>query len=287
MMPISMTIGIIFYNTLSALSFLTPALIFAMLFINYCNISLNEIKITRLHFILVSIQVFGSIIAYLALVPFSSLIAEGTLICILAPTATSAIVITGMLGGNTKSLVSFSLLSNLSVVIVAPVVFAAIGDSPDSSILQSAFSIFLRIFIMLLLPFILSLLIKKLIPTVHGFIRKKQSFSFYLWNVALIIVTAKTVLFILNQDAKNYHIELLIVLSSLFVCVLQFVLGKAFGKRYQDTIAGGQGLGQKNTVLAIWMSQTYLNPISSIGAGAYVLWQNIINSYQVWKRKKN
>ena len=52
-------------------------------------------------------------------------------------------------------------------------------------------------------------------------------------------------------------------------------------------ISGGQALGQKNTVLAIWMAYTYLNPLSSVGPGSYVLWQNIINSYQLWKKRKN
>jgi BASS family bile acid:Na+ symporter len=51
-------------------------------------------------------------------------------------------------------------------------------------------------------------------------------------------------------------------------------------------VAGGQGLGQKNTVLAIWMAQTFLNPISSIAPGAYVLWQNMFNSWQVWRARK-
>ena len=40
-------------------------------------------------------------------------------------------------------------------------------------------------------------------------------------------------------------------------------------------------MGQKNTILAIWMSQAYLNPIASVGPASYVLWQNIINSYQI------
>ena len=47
--------------------------------------------------------------------------------------------------------------------------------------------------------------------------------------------------------------------------------------------------GYKRTawVLAIWMAYTYLNPLSSVGPGSYVLWQNIINSYQLWKKRKN
>ena len=54
-----------------------------------------------------------------------------------------------------------------------------------------------------------------------------------------------------------------------------------------DRISAGQALGQKNTVLAIWMAVTYLNPLSSVGPGSYVVWQNIFNSYQLWKKRKS
>ena len=56
---------------------------------------------------------------------------------------------------------------------------------------------------------------------------------------------------------------------------------------YSDRISAGQALGQKNTVLAIWMAYTYLDPLSSVGPGSYVLWQNLFNSYQLWKKRKN
>ena len=62
---------------------------------------------------------------------------------------------------------------------------------------------------------------------------------------------------------------------------------KTIGSVYNDRISGGQALGQKNTILAIWMAHTYLNPLSSVAPGSYVLWQNIINSYQLWKKRKN
>ena len=58
------------------------------------------------------------------------------------------------------------------------------------------------------------------------------------------------------------------------------------GTRYSDRISAGQALGQKNTVLAIWMAYTYLDPLSSVGPGSYVLWQNLFNSYQLWKKRK-
>jgi len=42
----------------------------------------------------------------------------------------------------------------------------------------------------------------------------------------------------------------------------------------------------KNTVLAVWMAQSFLDPISSIAPTAYIVWQNFVNSYQIWKKDK-
>ena len=97
----------------------------------------------------------------------------------------------------------------------------------------------------------------------------------------------RTAAFIIDQGSENVREEILIALFSLAACSTQFLLGKVIGQRYNDRIAGGQALGQKNTVLAIWMALTYVHPIASIGPASYVVWQNIINSYQLWKKRKN
>ena len=75
-------------------------------------------------------------------------------------------------------------------------------------------------------------------------------------------------------------------IGGLLACVIQFLLGKRIGSAYHDRISAGQALGQKNTVLAIWMASTYLHPLATIAPGSYVLWQNIVNSYQLWKKRK-
>ncbi|MDD2603048.1 MAG: transporter, partial [Prevotella sp.] len=46
-------------------------------------------------------------------------------------------------------------------------------------------------------------------------------------------------------------------------------------------------LGQKNTSFAIWVATAFLNPLSSVGPGCYILWQNIINSVEIWIARKN
>jgi BASS family bile acid:Na+ symporter len=63
------------------------------------------------------------------------------------------------------------------------------------------------------------------------------------------------------------------------------VFGYYYGKRFKDELACSQYMGQKNTILAIWMAQTFLNPIASIAPAAYVLWQNFVNTYQLWRKK--
>lgn len=285
MMPVSMVIGILFYPTLSKLGFLMPYLIFGMLFITYTNLSLRDIRFTRMHAILLTIQLAGSIGVYYVLHFYDIVVAQGAMICILAPTATSAVVITSMLGGNIASLTAYSLLCNIAVAISAPIIFSIIGGNSNIPFWNEVWQIAQRVFVLLVLPFILSILISKVSPLAHRKIRRVQPLSFYLWNMALITATARMVQFLAQEGSTHFTTALLISLSALIICILQFYLGRKIGRKYNDTIAGGQGLGQKNTILSIWMAQTYLNPISSIGPGTYILWQNIINSYQVWAKQ--
>ena len=287
MMPIAMTTGIVFYRYVGQLSFLTPYLIVLMLFITYCNISFSDLRFSRLHLWLILIQLVGSIGVYLLLLPVHPLLAQGAMICILAPTATSAPVIAGMLGGNVASLTTYTLLCNLVIVVAAPVIFAFVGEVDASSFMVSLWVVFQKVFLLLLTPFFAALLLKKLLPRVHYQIQKAKSVSFYLWSMALVIITGKTVQFITEQDSSNYTVEIGISVAAFIICIAQFFTGRRLGHVYDDTVAGGQGLGQKNTILAIWMAQTFLNPVSSIGPGTYELWRNLVNSYQVWCNRKN
>lgn len=287
MMPIAMLTGIIFYPFFSQFAFLTPYLLFVMLFLTYLNLSLRSIHITKLHTYLIVIQIVGSILIYFLLNPFNGIVAQSAMICVLAPTATSAPVITRMLKGNVESLITYSLLCNITVAVFAPIFFSWMGTNSELSFFESFLNIGKQVAGILILPLILALLCKKIFHNTFSKAALFSNISFTLWSIALIIVTAKIVNFILIQDSKNFTTECIIAICSLLICILQFITGRKIGRKFNDTIAGGQGLGQKNTVLAIWMAQTYLNPISSLGPGMYVLWQNIVNSYQVWRKRKN
>lgn len=286
MLPIAMCTGILFYKFFTQLSVLTPYLIFAMLFITYCKLSIKEIRFEKFHFYLLAIQLFGSIAVYAAIAWLNPLVAQGAMICVLAPTATSAAVITGMLGGSIASLTAYSILSNLCVAIFAPIIFSFIGMHSDITFFQSFCLILKEIFPLLILPLAFAFVLEKIAPPVKSKIQSLHSWSFYLWALALTIVVAETVSFVIRQTSANYAIELCMAACTFFICIGQFLIGRKIGRRYDQTVTGGQGLGQKNTVLTIWMALSYLDPISSIGPGAYVLWQNMVNSYQLWRKQR-
>lgn len=286
MMPFTMTIGALFYPFFSRFDFLTPYLIFLMLFFTYCGISVRSIRFSKLHLWLILIQIFGSIGLYLLLKNIDNTLAQAGLICLLAPTATSAVVITSMLKGNAASLTAYTLLSNFTVVAMAPFLFTFWGTNTNVPFWSSFSLIALWVSVLLLGPLLLSVFLRKISPSITVAIQKRSIVSFYIWVIALAIVTAKIVKFIIVKGIAHLELEIAIALLAMIICLCQFIIGKTLGSRYNDRISGGQGLGQKNTILAIWLAQTYLNPLASLGPGTYILWQNIVNSWQVWKKRK-
>ena len=288
MLPIAMVVGVVFYKQLAVFAPLIPYFLFVMLFITYSRVLLRDIRLTKFHYILLSIQYAGSILVYLLFFKFNTTLAQAAMICVLAPTAASAPVITGILGGNISTIAAFSFISNLSIGLLSPLFLAAIGDSSVESIafIPSVLLIFKKVIPVLVVPFVLALVLEKTSPKLHNIVRSSQILSFYLWAVALTIVIGRVTMFISIQDSSSYLLEIIIASTTLLICLMQFWFGRRIGSRFNRTVSGGQALGQKNTILAIWLTQTYLNPIASIGPGAYVIWQNLVNSYQLWRKQR-
>jgi len=262
-----------------------------MLLLTFCKLSPRDIHIRAAHIWLLLVQLLGSLLVYGIVWLFHPVVAQGALICVLVPTATAAAVITGMLGGNVAFLTSYLLVCNVGVAIVAPALFPLIGPHSEMNFIMTFLFICRQVAPVLLMPLFVAWGIRYFLPKVQEILLKYNKASFYLWAFALIVVTGSTVNFLIKQQNPDYSIEISLALVSLVICVGQFLLGRKIGKYYGDAISAGQGLGQKNTILAIWMAQTFLNPISSVAPAAYVLWQNIINSYQLYlkgkKEKKN
>ena len=281
-MPISLLGGAIFYKWMGYVTFLSPYLIFAMLFITYCRLSPKEIRPGRFDWYLLLIQTAISGIAYALLFWWNHTLAEGVFICVYIPTATAAPVITSILGGDIKKVVTYSLVSNLFVALTGPVILAAMGDHKEMTFSHSFYLILAQVVPLLTIPLLSAFALQYVWPKMHEKVASHQQLSFYIWAVSLFIIVGSCVSFAINAwTPEKTSLMIYLTVGAGAVCIIQYFIGRRFGKYFGDIIAGGQALMQKNTVLGVWLALAYMNPIASIGPAAYILMQNIINSWQI------
>lgn len=275
-------------NTVSG--HLIPALLFVMLFITFCKVSPKDMKLRKWHVWLALFQIVSCIAIAVPLHFYPDFayaeLAEGAMVCIICPTATAAAVITGKLGGSETSLTTYTILSNLVAALVIPAVFPLVEAHEHLSFLGQFAMILRKVFPLLIFPFIAALILRRFFPKAHAAVVKYcGNLAFYLWAFSLIMVIGQALRSLVNSDVSA-HVKWLLAAVGLAVCVVQFILGKSVGGHYGERISAGQGLGQKNTVFAIWAAVTYLSPVVSIAPSSYILWQNLINSWQLWKKRK-
>lgn len=286
-LPIAMIAGFVAHELATSVAFLTPYLLFAMLLVSYCKLDIRSLRVTPMYLWMLAVQFVLAWVVYGLVSLYDPIVAQGAFICLFCPTATSAPVVAAMLGGNLSLLVGYSLLCNMLVAFTAPIFFSLVGVHTELAFFDSVMIICKQVLPLLLLPLLLAVLMQRYAPRLHNAVRNRPSISFYLWVVALFIVVGKSVGFVMMQPLSSLPQEIALALLALVCCVAQFVIGRKIGARYGDRVSGAQGLGQKNTVLAIWMALTYLHPIASIAPASYVIWQNIINSGQIMRKEQS
>ena len=284
-MPISMVIGVLLYYPITMFdewsgAISTPLLIFLMLFCTFCRVSIREMKPTMLHLWLMVAQVVATFVVYALLRPFGDTVAQGGMICALTPMAMGAMVLAGMLGAKVETMATHSLICNLATAFIAPPILSAWGNGTCSVL-----DILLRVTPLLILPFVLAQLCRWLTPKVAMKIARKSMLSFYMWLLSLVIIMGKMTTTVLESGVENIRTEIVLAVVALAICLVQFGVGKWLGRRYGDKVAGAQALGQKNTIFAIWLSNHFLNPLACIAPTAYILWQNIVNSLQIYRKR--
>ena len=282
-MPLCMVVGAVLCREIAWIDgatqgYITPIFIFAMLFFTYCRVDIRRIRLSWMHLWLLLFQLVGSLTIYYLVAQWDAVVAQGAMICILTPVAMAAVVIGGMLGANVETMAAYSLLCNVLIACVAPLYLYHFGNGECTTI-----QILQRVVVLLVAPFAVGQLCRFLLPKVAGWVGNHSQISFYLWLLSLIVIIGRTICFLLDYEADR-GIEISLALVALVICLLQFKIGRAIGRRYGDAAAGGQSLGQKNTILAVWLSQSFLNPIACIAPAAYIVWQNLVNSFQLYRK---
>ncbi len=284
-MPVGMVVGALLCYPITAFDdwsggISTPFFIFSMLFCTFCRVNIREMKPSWLHLWLMVAQVVATVAIYALLRPLGETVAQGGMICALAPMAMGAVVIAGMLGAKVETMATHSLICNIAIAFIAPPLISMWGNG-SCTIAE----ILARVTPLLIAPFVVAQLCRWLTPRFAGWIGSHAMLSFYLWLFSLMVIMGKTTHFIIESGTEYLTTEIILAAVALVVCLAQFGFGRWLGRRYGDEPAGGQALGQKNTVLAIWLAQSFLNPLACVAPTAYIVWQNIVNSYQIYRHR--
>lgn len=281
--------------------YIQPLLIFVMLFLSSLKVRLGEMRPHRWQFWVLLLQasffMLFSILAMQCQSHATKILCEGAMLAFICPTATASAVITGKLGGSISEVVTYLMLCNLMVSIVAPLFLSLVEPSIGLSFLPSFLMILGKVFPLLICPLVAAQLVRRFLPGLKNRLLRYPDLAFQLWLPALAMAIMVTVRSIVHSSVDWRYMVGLALISGV-CCLAQFAMGRRVGSYYdnkQKTVGGrresvrvtaGQAFGQKNTVFIIWLGLVFLDPVTSVVGGFYSVWHNTVNSLELWKKRK-
>ena len=277
------------HDILSVIEVLQPVLLFIMLFVAFCKIKPTDLKPHRWHLWLLLTQclIFIAACLFLWAYPTSGarVIVEGFMLAIICPTATACAVVTQKLGGDSAATTSYTIIINLVVALLCPLLLPVAHPQPGLTFLPAFMVIINKVFPLLIVPLFLAWFVRYLMPSFHKRIVATKDLAFYMWAVSLAIAIAVTCKALAHSHESMWNVGGIAVVT-LVACLFQFTFGKWIGSHYGKRMEAGQALGQKNTVFIIWLGYTFLSPITAAAGGFYSVWHNLVNSWQLYKKRK-
>ena len=308
-LPVAMATGVTVYLLFHYVPFLRPIgewyapyndsvlpdFMFLILFVTFCKVDFKKLLPVKWHFWIGLQQIVFVLMLTGLIVGFDMsgkglILMESVLVCIIGPCAAAAAVVTAKLGGNLEEMTTYTFLSNFISALLIPLCFPLLphaGSNADIEFFPLFLKILWRVSTVLLMPMLVAFIVKHYAHRLHRMITSVKDLSYYLWGGSLLVVTGTTMMNIMDaREHSSVPFILTVAIMSLLICIIQFATGRFIGHYFGKVIEAGQSLGQKNTAFAIWISTAFLNPLSSVGPGCYILWQNIINSVEIWMYRK-
>lgn len=298
-LPIAMTCGALAYFAIHALPlsgevklwgfhlvshYIQPIMIFVMLFLNFLKVRPREMRPHRWQLWVLILQasffMFFSVLAMQCESHATKILCEGAMLAFICPTATASAVITGKLGGSIAEVVTYLMMCNLMVSLVAPLFLPMVEPSVGLTFLPSFLLILSKVFPLLICPLVAAQLVRYLLPKVHRRLMRYPDLAFQIWMPSLALAIMVTVRSIVHSSVDWRYMVGLALISGV-CCLMQFWMGRRVGG-----VTAGQAFGQKNTVFIIWLGLVFLDPVTSVVGGFYSVWHNTVNSWELYRARK-
>ena len=261
------------------LTFLVRYFVMVMLFFAFLDVKIDRGIITLDHLKVVVLNVLIPLVVFYLIRPFNLVAALAAFVICSAPTAAGAPVMAVFM----KKKVSFV---TASVILTSPVMALTIPFTlplvleVESSI--NAWDILLPVAQVVFIPLILAQLIRNYWSALTLWFRQFSNVPFYLFLANVYIASAKASNYIINDEQTAWYEFVWIALTIGVICFFQFKIGEWVSSK-EMYVESGLALGRKNTMFALWLALTFVNPITALGPIFYIVFHNIYNSWQIYK----
>lgn len=311
MLPLAIVLGAAFYLVLHFVPYMAvhlepgcsafaknvqPVLIATMLFLQFNKISPHDLRFRKWHLIVLAFQMVMFVLLTWAatMLPDGNMkiLTESAMLCFVCPTAAAAGVITGKLGGSLSDTVTYVVLINIAVAVVIPIVIPVFNTASDATFFSSFCAICMRIFPLLVFPLLLAWFIRYTARKLQRKLMRYADWAFYFWGLSLGFSIYLATKALVNSRISVWMVVMIGVIS-LACTLIQFGVGRTAGRirdsrsgedTESDEITAGQSLGQKNSGFLIWLGCSYMTPVTSVAGGLYSIWQNVINSVELYEK---
>lgn len=313
MLPLAIVIGITLCLTLHLISPLAdsaepafskfakdvqPIMVAIMLFLQFNKVSPKDLRFRKWHLLVLGFQMAAFVALSAAAIAMprgeARILVECAMLCFVCPTAAAAGVITDKLGGNLSDTVTYVVLINIMAALVIPLIIPMVHPVEGVSFLTRFASICARVFPLLVFPLLLAWLVRYTMKKLHQKLVGIAGWAFYVWGFTLclsIYLATKALI----TSGISFWAVIMICIVSLLCTLIQFIVGRRIGRRAcpeesealkrADSLTAGQALGQKNNGFLIWLGYTWMTPVSSVAGGLYSIWQNLVNSWELYEQR--
>jgi len=277
---IAIAIGILF-PIFYEYTFLIKYSIMTMLFFVFLDMTVNRQIVQPLHWKVLIANAILPVLFYFIFALYDSTIAIAAFLIALAPTAAAAPIIAQLMNKRIEIVAASTLITSIGMALIIPFLlpyFAEVKGGIDTK------SVLLPVLIVVFVPLTLAQMVKFGLPKVQQQLLKIKGISLYLFLMNVYLAVAKSTHFIKTSNDIAFQTIVGIAIAAGIVCLVHFQLGEWISRK-NVAIESSLALGRKNTMFVLWLSLTFISPVAALSPIFYIIWQNIYNSWQLWRMK--